>query len=220
MMEQQRSYRDFSEAEKTVLWQQFAAGDEKGRALLLESNYPLVRMIACRFNFDPETRDDLFQAGVIGLMDAAKRFDCSRGVPFAAYAFPFIKGEIIKALAQTRGEKKESRIRMAKELANKDLSAVEVASKAHLSLEELVEMTESVAFADRSAEAMFEEIENRLLVKEIVEQLDPQERLLLYCRYFLKKSQAETGEIFHLSQTRISRKEKEILLKLRRIVVM
>ncbi len=214
------SYRDFSEAEKKKLWRQLAAGDEKGRSLLLESNYPLVRMIASRFAFDGEMREDLFQAGVIGLILAVKGFDYDRGVAFSVYAFPYIKGEVIKALAQIRGEKKESRLRTAKELARKDLPAAVVAAKAHLSLEELVEMTESVVFSDDSAAAMFEQIENQLLIKKIVEKLEPQDRLLLYCRYYLKKSQAETGEIFHLSQGRISRKEKEILSKLRRIAAM
>ena len=220
MRGEQRCYRDFSENEKEELWRRCAAGDKNGRSLLLESNYPLVRMIAARFAFDPETREDLFQAGVIGLITAVERFDWERGVPFASYAFPFIKGEIIKALAQQRGEKKEFRLNAAKALASKNLPAAAVAAQSFLSLEELVEMTESTAFADRSAEAMFEEIENRLLLKEIVAKLDPQERLLVHCRYFLKKSQAETGAILHLSQTRISRKEKEILEKLNRIAAM
>lgn len=219
-MTDNRSYRDFSEAEKESLWRQLAAGDENGRACLLESNYPLVRMIASRFAFDAEMREDLFQAGVIGLMLAVNGFDYNRGVPFSSYAFPYIKGEVMKALAQIKGEKKESQLKTAKELAGKGLPAAVVAVKTRISLEELVEMTETIAFSDESAAAMFEQIENRLLIKEIVEKLDPQDRLLLYCRYFLKKSQAETGEIFHLSQTRISRKEKEILSKLRRIAAM
>jgi RNA polymerase sporulation-specific sigma factor len=126
----------------------------------------------------------------------------------------------MRALAQSKGEKKESQLKMAKELAKKDLPAAVVAAKTQISLEELVEMTETVAFSDQSAAAMFEQIENRLLIKEIVKELDAEDRLLIYCRYFLKKSQAETGEIFHLSQGRISRKEKEILSKLRRIAVM
>lgn len=214
------SYRDFSETEKKALWRQSAAGDENGRSLLIESNYPLVRMIASRFVFTAEMKEDLFQAGVIGLILAVKRFDYTRGVPFSVYAFPYIKGEVMNALAQIKGEKKESRLRAAKELAGKDLPAAVVAAKAQLSLEELVEMAETVVFSDESAAAMFEQIENRLLIKEIVEKLEPQDRLLLYCRYFLKKSQAETGEIFHLSQARISRKEREILSKLRRIAAM
>jgi RNA polymerase sigma factor (sigma-70 family) len=43
------------------------------------------------------TADDLFQEGCIGLVDAARTFDPSRGVPFKAYARKRIRWAISKA---------------------------------------------------------------------------------------------------------------------------
>jgi RNA polymerase sigma factor (sigma-70 family) len=42
--------------------------------------------------------DDLYQAGMLGLMHAARRFEPARGLAFSTYAVRCIKGEIIKEL--------------------------------------------------------------------------------------------------------------------------
>lgn len=44
--------------------------------------------------------DDLMQAGSMGLLDAVRRFDPSRGVPFAAYAKFRIRGAVLDSLRQ------------------------------------------------------------------------------------------------------------------------
>ena len=41
-----------------------------------------------------ESYDDLEQAGAVGLLKSADRFDPDRGVTFASYAAPTMKGEI------------------------------------------------------------------------------------------------------------------------------
>ena len=43
-------------------------------------------------------RDDLFQEGCLGLMQAARRFRRERGIPFAAFALPRIHNAVSKAL--------------------------------------------------------------------------------------------------------------------------
>ena len=48
--------------------------------------------------------DDFFQAGCIGLINAAKKFDPERGFCFSTYAYPVIKNEIIKMLNNLRPE--------------------------------------------------------------------------------------------------------------------
>lgn len=214
-MKKDRCYRDLSEEEQKLLWKKFSLGDEKSRQLLLQLNEPLVRAIVSRFAFEKDTAEDLFQSGVVGLLDAMERFDCSRGVPFGTFAFPYIKGEVIKSLAEMKGEKKTFHQKKWKEMAAYEGSAKAAASHASVSLEEWMEEAETTAFADVRSEEMFSAAEDRLWVKEVLSSLTTEEKRLIYYRYGLKKSQAETGKALSLSQTRISRKEREILAKLR-----
>ncbi len=58
------------------------------------------------------------------------------------------------------------------------------------------------------------EIHNKLTVQEILGSLDRKRRRLLVLRYFMEKSQKETGEILGLSQVQVSRMENMIIKKL------
>jgi RNA polymerase sigma factor for flagellar operon FliA len=44
--------------------------------------------------------DDLVSYGAIGLLEAADRFDPSRGVTFCTFAFPRVRGAILDGLRQ------------------------------------------------------------------------------------------------------------------------
>ena len=74
---------------------------EQGRALLVERNLPLVKYILGKLSRNlPRCvdRDDLLAAGSMGLMEAAKRYDASRNVPFHSYAIPRIWGAMLDEL--------------------------------------------------------------------------------------------------------------------------
>lgn len=49
--------------------------------------------------------DDLYQAGLLGLMDAYKNFDPSKNVKFSTYAFNYILGEITKYIRENNNIK-------------------------------------------------------------------------------------------------------------------
>lgn len=214
-MRKDRCYRDLSEEEQNQLWEAFAQGDENSRELLIQLNEPLVRAVVSRFAFERDTAGDLFQCGMLGLLDAMARFDPHRGVAFGTFAFPYIKGEVVKGLAALKGEKKGFYRRKWKEMASYDGPAAAAAARASVSLEAWMEEAETTAFADDRAEEMFAAAEDRLWIKEALSSLTVEEKRILYHRYILRKSQTETGKALSLSQTRISRKEKEILAKLR-----
>jgi RNA polymerase sigma factor for flagellar operon FliA len=62
---------------------------------------PLVKYIIGRINISFSTtlsKEDLYQYGILGLLKALERFDANRGVPFKAYAYKRINGEVIDAL--------------------------------------------------------------------------------------------------------------------------
>ena len=64
---------------------------------------PLVNSMAAKMcaRLPPQVdRDDLVQAGTLGLIDASKKYDTDKGVSFAAYAKFRIRGAIIDSLRQ------------------------------------------------------------------------------------------------------------------------
>ena len=68
---------------------------------LIVEHLPTVRFFArCIHEGLPEhvLIEDLFSAGVVGLMDAAKRFDPSKGVKFSTFAHLRIRGAILDSL--------------------------------------------------------------------------------------------------------------------------
>lgn len=206
-----RNYRDLSPEEQRALWEKCKAGDKNGRRELIELNEPLARAVASRFARDPCRVEDLVQGGMVGLLCALERFDPQRGVPFGVYAFPFIKGEVLKCLREMRGEKKTDR----RDILKDGRPIKEALAHTSVSLEEWLEAGEHLAFADETAEDRFRAVEDRMALQTALSSLSEGERRLLYYRYYLRKSQAETGKELSLSQTRISRKEREILGKLR-----
>lgn len=60
-----------------------------------------------------------------------------------------------------------------------------------------------------------EAVLNRMLLSQLLEQLRPEERQLIYLRYFANKTQTEVGKIFGISQVQVSRMEKRILEEMR-----
>ena len=54
----------------------------------IQENTGLVHTCARRFKGRGIDYDDLFQAGCLGLIKAAERFDESRGLCFSTYAVP------------------------------------------------------------------------------------------------------------------------------------
>ena len=64
-------------------------------------------------------------------------------------------------------------------------------------------------------EAQEEKILNRMLLKQLLEELDKDARQLIYLRYFANKTQTEVGKELGISQVQVSRMEKKILNLLR-----
>ena len=76
-------------AEEIDLAQRAAAGDERARHKLIESNLRLVIAIARRYSTTGVPLVDLIQEGNLGLMRAAEKFDYRRRTaPGARFAYP------------------------------------------------------------------------------------------------------------------------------------
>ena len=76
----------FKESEELLM--RIKEGDEKAREEFILANVRLVLSIIKRFDKSKVSADDMFQAGMIGLIKSVDNFDLSVGVRFSTYAVP------------------------------------------------------------------------------------------------------------------------------------
>ena len=65
-------------------------------------------------------------------------------------------------------------------------------------------------------EAEEEKILNHMLITQLLETLNKEERQLIYLRYFQDKTQSAVGKLMGISQVQVSRMEKRIIERLRK----
>lgn len=202
----------------------------------IENNLGLVHLCANRFRGRGIEYDDLYGAGCIGLLKAAKGFDEDRGVRFSTYAVPVILGEI-KRLFRDGGAIKVSR--SIKELSMKvtrirekfmlregrDPTVTELAELAEAKEENVVEalsvslppisLTETLddngSQTDIPIDAPDNEIADILSLKQVMNCLEAKDRRLIYLRYFSNKTQTQTAKELDMTQVQVSRREKKLL---------
>lgn len=68
--------------------------DPRAREELIARYLPFARRLASKYRNRWESSDDLLQVASLGLLNAVNRFDPDRGIPFAAFASPTIRGEL------------------------------------------------------------------------------------------------------------------------------
>lgn len=211
------------------------------REELICDNLGLVHACANRFRNKGIEYDDLFSAGCLGLVKAADGFDESLGFAFSTYAVPAILGEmkrlfrdggavkISRALKERAREAAKLREEMTaalsreptlRELAAKmQVSEYEMAQLVNLSMP-VASLTELHEENDRQidipVESEEEEIQNKLALSEVLKILPENDRRLIELRYYKGLTQTKTAEILGLSQVQVSRRERTILLELRR----
>jgi RNA polymerase sigma-B factor len=165
---------------------------------LVRAHLPLVEVLARRFVSESESIDDLRQVGVIGLLKAANRFEPCRGVPFAAYAAPFVLGELRHHVRDCTWPVRVPRAENGDGSRRRQTVAVPLDEAA-------------LAAPDALAET-----EDRLLVASLVRRLGTREREVVY-RYFVReRSQADIGRELGLSQIQVSRMLRASLAVMRR----
>ncbi len=89
--------------EEQELGRRIQEGDHEALQRMVESNLRFVVSIANKYRACGIALLDLINDGNIGLMEAAKRFDPTRGVKFISYAVWWIRQAIMQALAEQCG---------------------------------------------------------------------------------------------------------------------
>lgn len=207
------------------------------RSEFIQRNLGLARSCAGRFTGRGIDYEELYAAGCLGLVKACDGFDPARGVCFSTYAVPVILGEI-KKLFRDGGTVKVSR--SLKELGLKinaererclkrdgvepnvtqlaetlGAKPEQVAMAIHASMP-VVSLTPSEGEDgnrewDIPVDSPEEKVSERISLREVIEQLPEQDRLLIRLRFFAGKTQSQTAEVLHTTQVQISRRERKIL---------
>ena len=215
------------------------AGDQAAEETLLRENMPLVAAIARRYQNCGLAQEDMIQLGSIGLLQALRRFDPTRGLCFSTYAVPLIAGEIrrflrddgmvkfsreAKSLAlQIERVRREQGDLTVEELSKRlnvpleDVTAALASRTAALSLdaptdEDGADLQTFLGSADANTE---QDALRRVELRELFAVLSERERQVLFLRYFQDRTQNEVGKRLCLSQVQISRIEKKALLRMR-----
>ena len=230
-----------STREKLALAQQ---GDPKAREELVRENLALVKYLVRRFLDRGKEYDDLYQYGCMGLLKAIDRFDLNYDVAFSTYAVPVIIGEIrrylrddnplhiarsiadnarrIEALRADwvqagKGEPSLEAIGSELGLTSHDLLLALNARQPVRSLTEPIGPNEEISLQETLGEDSMNEIEDRILLRELLRALPDSERTLLIRRYFYAHTQSQIAQDMGLSQVQVSRMEKRIIKHMRQM---
>ena len=212
-----------------------AAGDTRAREELVDRVMPMVARLARRFE-GRVPREDLEQAGVVGVLSALPGYDPGRGTAFAAYAMPFAAGEmlaVVRGTAPVHVSRTGRDLAAAVEAAADSLAAelgrapspAEIAVAAGIDEEEVVTgLAARRALAPAASDTVIEDaaggedaaeaLDARLAVGGVLGRLDDRSRAILVMRFSLELSQAEIGERLGISQMHVSRLLRAALAEL------
>lgn len=216
--------------------------DQKSR--FIEDNLGLVHLCANRFRGRGIDYEDMYSAGCIGLIKAVNAFDDTRGVKFSTYAVPVILGEIkrlfrdggaikvsrsIKELSIKAVREREKYIKrygrepliseLSKILEDNEENVVEALSVSlpPMSLTEVYDENEGQI--DIPVDAPDVEIGDLVSLRQVMVDLPPTDRKLLFLRYFQNKTQSEAAKVLEMSQVQVSRREKRLLEEIRNVLL-
>ena len=206
---------------------------------LILQNSNLIYSIASKFGNNNDM-DDLFQAACIGMMAAYKRFDSSRGVKFTTFTYPYILGRIseyvrenhavklTKDMTRAKNKIERAKMYMTQELM-REPSNEELSNYLNIPLENLNMLLNYNGDGFSLDETYLDnlslydvisskEVDYNTLVflKQEIENLEEPERTIMYERYFEDMTQSEIANNLGLSQVDVSRREKKVLVKLRK----
>lgn len=216
---------------------------------LVNQSLPAVKFLASRLvsriPYGVEL-DDLVQAGVIGLLQSADRFDPTRGVKFQTYANRRVQGAMLDYLrsldwkprsVRNRNRKLEQAFHDAGQRLGTRATEEDVAEEIGISIQELEQWMDafsgtqpavtgeeksyaltlaSLADPSESPEEALEKEQMRRVLVEAIEHLPKNERLVLSLYYYDQITMQEIGAVMGLRQARISQLHSQAVLRLRR----
>lgn len=202
---------------------------------LIKLHEKLIYKIASKFYDAP--KEDLYQAGVIGIIKAYNNYVDNGITKFTTYAYDYIFGEMYELNSGLRTIKLNKKIlslykkiEQANATLSQNLNRMPTTTELALFLEipeetiyQVYESTQSIMSIDVETERpVYETISNpkdnidtdSIDLQESLNTLNPDEREIINYRYFKDYTQSETAKILGMSQVKVSRYEKKSLNKM------
>lgn len=210
-------------------------GDRNAIDAVVALYLPMIAAAAGRFRVPVSVlpKEELTQAGVIGLLQALYRFSPEAGVRLGTYAMSWILGEMRRAIGKAVDPTGAYPARRRIERAQEQLQAVlsrsptvaELAAACNMGEGELSEIV-SLCYpvydgGEEAGGSVFEHIEagdggqERAEIALALGALTEDERIIIILRYFRDRTQAETARMTGKSQAQVSRIERRALDRLR-----
>ncbi len=230
-----------TEEQATELLTKIARGDKCAREQFIVANMRLVLSVIKRFWMKKLSSDDVFQAGMIGLIKAIDNFDLSVGVKFSTYAVPMIMGEIKRHLREGNSLRISRSIRDTAyqvlktrgelEKQYKDASLESIAKEMDVAVTEVVYALDAISDTISLYDPVYNKSGDTLLVLDqlgdekntdelwtekfaldtALSRLKEREKKIIYLRYYEGKTQTEISTEVGISQAQVSRLEKNAL---------
>ena len=182
---------------------------EDARKMLIEHNLRLVVYLARKFENTGICVEDLISIGTIGLIKGINTFKPDKKIKLATYASRCIENEILMYLRRNNKLKLEVSI---DEPLNVDWDGNE------LLLSDILGTDEDMIYRDMETEAEI------VLLRAAVDTLGKREKEIICLRYGIgqkdgkEMSQKEVADLLGISQSYISRLEKKIMVRLKKVI--
>lgn len=193
-----------------------------------------------------KSKEDLYQAGIIGLIEAYNKFDESYNVKFSTYAYKYILGEMKKLVREDKGIKisrnitklnyqiEKAKIVLYQKLFREPTTS-ELSSFLEVEEEEIIEALKTINILGSIDEPINNDekeitlhdmisdnsmdLNTLIALKEELNNLTPFERNIINKRYMEDLSQSEVANILGLTQVKVSREEAKIKKKMKENLV-
>ena len=192
-----------------------------------------------------KNKEDLYQAGIIGLLEAYKNYDKKYNTKFSTYAYTYIFGEMSKLVRDDKNIKIGRNIIRIKNSIEKAKSILEQKLYREPTIHELslfLEISEEdleYALSISNTTSIDEPINNEgkeityhdiisdnnidlntlVALKQEIDELTPFEREIINRRYLENLSQSEVANILGITQVKVSREESKIKKKIQQNLV-
>ncbi len=181
-------------------------GDQEARAKLIEHNLRLVVFLAKKYENTKVDLEDLVSIGTIGLIKGVNTYKLDKNIKLATYASRCIDNEILMFLRKNKKRKSDISF-------EDSLSYDSEGNELHL--EDILGTDFDIV-----TKGLEDETNKKLLYTEI-NKLNKRDKQIMILRYGLfnneEKTQKEVAELLGISQSYISRIEKKVIRRLKRI---
>ena len=208
---------------------------------LIMNNQNLIYKLTHYFK-NYENKEDLFQAGCIGMVKAYKKYDSSFNVKFTTFAFPYILGEMKKFVREDKGIKiskdisrlnskiEQATIILSQKLMREptidelssflDISTYDLAEAINstnniMSIDEVINNDGKEVTLHDIIKDKETDLDSLIALRSAIKGLSDFEKELIGKRYYKDMTQKEVAECLGISQVQVSRKEQKVLTKLK-----